>query len=313
MASHPQAQAAAGTARGVDEGLDRPSRLERAEPWLFIAPSLILLLAVGLYPILFTAYMSTHNWVLGMGAPTFNGLGNFVDTLSSEEFRASVGRTLLLLAITLPIELALGMALALALNAQHNKVLRTILQVALVVPIAITPAVIGLLVQLMFDNQLGIINYFLSFFGVGQVDWLGTQVLAYTTVCIAQVWEWTPFVALVLSASMATVPPEIEEAAILETDRWWPRFKRVQLPFLWPGITAALVFQTAFVVKQFGMIYAIEKGGPGTATQTAMLHIERTAFRGFDIGVAAAESILMLIVSIVLAQIYIKVFYSEAE
>lgn len=290
---------------------ERVPWLEALQPWMFIAPSLILLLAIGLYPILYTFYISAHHWVFGMGAPSFNGFGNYVSALTSWDFGASVLRTLVLLAITLPIELVLGMAIALALTAQYNKVLRTLLQVALVIPIAITPAVIGLLVQLMFNTQLGVINYLIGLIGIGPVDWLGGTTSAYITVVIAQIWEWTPFVALVLSASLATVPSEIEEAAVLETDRWWPRFRNIQLPFLWPGITAALVFQTAFVIKQFGMIYSIQKGGPGTATTTAMLHIERIAFRGFDIGVAAAESVLMLVLSIVLAQIYIKAFYRE--
>lgn len=310
MATETHASTAAGT---VDDAPpDRPTALERAAPWLFILPSLLLLLAVGLYPIGFTFYMSFHNWVLGQGAPSFIAFGNYIEVLTSDAFLSAVGRSLLLLLITLPIQLVLGLGIALLLHTSFNKVLRTILQVALVIPIAITPAVVGLLVQLMFDNELGILNHGLAGLGIAGVDWLGDAFWAYTTVCIAQIWEWTPFVALVLSASLATVPSEIEEAALLETDRWWPRFRKVLLPYMWPGITAALVFQTAFVLKQFGMVYAIQKGGPGSATQMAMLEIERTAFRGFDIGSAAAQSILMLILSILLAQAYIKLFYSEA-
>ncbi len=100
---------------------------------------------------------------------------------------------------------------------------------------------------------------------------------------------------------------------MLETERWWPRFRDIQLPFMWPGITAALVFQTAFTIKEFDMIYSIERGGPGTATETAVMQIERMAFRGFDVGLASAESILMLIVSILLARIYIRAFYREID
>lgn len=312
MSSRTDISKAGAAAVGAADRPDRLTLLERSEPWLFIAPSLIVLLAIGLYPMLYTVWISFHNWVLAMGPPRFNGLNNFFHALTSAEFGASILRTLILLAITLPIELVLGMAIALALDAQYNRVLKRLLQVALVIPIAITPAVVGLLVQLMFNTQLGVVNYLLGLIGIGQVDWLGGETSAYLTVVLAQIWEWTPFVALVLSASLATVPSEIEEAAMLETEHWWPRFRNIVLPYLWPGITAALVFQTAFVIKQFGMVYAIQKGGPGTATQMAMLHIERVAFRGFDIGLSAAESILMLVVSIVLAQIYIKAFYREA-
>jgi multiple sugar transport system permease protein len=305
---------AAGSAAAVDAPApDRPTGIERATPWLFILPSMLLLLAVGLYPIGYTAFISFHDWTLGQSAPSFTGFGNYVEVLTDGAFVDAVGRSLMLLLITLPIQLAFGLGIALLLHTHFNKTLRTLLQVALVIPIAITPAVLGLLVQLMFDNELGIINHALAGIGIQGVDWLGEATTAYATVCMAQIWQWTPFAALVVSASLATVPSEIEEAALLETDRWWPRFRRVLLPYLWPGITAVLVFQTAFVLKQFGMVYAIQKGGPGSATQMAMLEIERTAFRGFDIGAAGAQSILMLVLSILLAQTYIKLFYREAS
>lgn len=289
----------------------RPPLRERLQPWFFVAPSMILLLAVGLFPILYTAYFSLHHWLMGFGVPSFIGFGNYVEAFTSPTFGATVSRTLVFLALTLPVQLILGLAIALALDAQHNRILKRVLQICLVIPIAITPAVVGLLGKLMFDKESGIINYLLGFVGIEPVAWLAGATSAFITMVIIQIWEWTPFIALVLSASLATVPTDIEEAAMLETERWWPRFKNVMLPYMWPGITAALVFQTAFTVKAFGMIYALNKGGPGSATMTAMLHVNLVAFRGFDIGLASAESILLLIMSIILAQVYIKAFYRE--
>ncbi|KEZ76553.1 carbohydrate ABC transporter permease [Salinisphaera hydrothermalis] len=286
---------------------------ERLAPWFFVSPSLVLLLAIGLFPVIYTGYYSTFNWTMGFGTPSFAGFGNYVQALTSSDFGWSVLRTLILLAITLPIELVLGLVIAFALDSAHNVWLRRALQVCLVIPIAITPAVIGLLAQLMFNQQFGIINYLIGLIGIAPVDWLGGSVSAFATVVAVHIWEWTPFVALVLSASLSTVPTDIEEAVMLETDRWWPRFKSVILPYMWPGITAALVFQTAFTIKSFGMIYSIAQGGPGTSTMFAMLQIERTAFRGFNIGLASAESILMLIMSIVLARIYIRLFYTDKD
>lgn len=290
-----------------------PSLRERMEPWFFILPSIILLLAIGLYPVFYTLVASFQSWVMGMGPPSFGGFQNYAHAFTSSDFGHSVLRTLVLILITLPIELTLGMMIALALDSQNFLVLRRLLQICLVIPIAITPSVVGLLTQLMFNQQLGIINHLLALIGIPALDWLGRPLSAYTTVLIVQIWEWTPFVALVLSAALSTVPQDIDEAAVLETERWWPRFRAIQLPFMWPGITAALVFQTAFVIKEFDMIYTIEKGGPGTATETAVMQIERMAFRGFDVGLAAAESILMLVLSILLARIYIRVFYREMD
>ncbi|WP_102224769.1 carbohydrate ABC transporter permease [Acidimangrovimonas sediminis] len=291
----------------------RRSFLEKAAPWLFIAPSLLLLLAIGLYPMIYTVYNSLQNFVMGMGPPVFNGGTNYITAITSQNFQNSVLRTLVLLVITLPVELVLGMMIALALDSQHSPFLRRLLQICLVIPIAITPAVIGLLTQLMFNEQLGVINYLLGRIGISPVDWLGSPTSAFATVVCVQIWEWTPFVALVLSAALSTVPPEVDEAALLETERWWPRFSAIRLPFMLPGITAALVFQTAFTMKAFDMIYAIQKGGPGSATEVAIIHIERLAFRGFDIGVASAQSILMLVLSIVLARTYIRLFYREVD
>ena len=284
---------------------------QRMEPWFFIAPSVLLLLAIGLYPTIYTLIASLQLWVLGMSPPMFGGIQNYASALTSSDFLGAVLRTLVLIVVTLPIELLLGMMIALALDSANLAVLRRLLQVCLVIPIAITPSVVGLLSQLMFNEQLGIINVFVRALGLPAQDWLGRPTAAFGTVMVVQVWEWTPFVALVLSAALSTVPTDIDEAAILETERWWPRFRDIQLPFLWPGITAALVFQTAFTVKEFDMIYSIERGGPGTATETAVMQIERTAFRGFDVGLASAESILMLVLSIVLARVYIRAFYRE--
>ena len=292
---------------------DRKPWRERAEPWFWLAPSLILLLGIGLYPSIYTLVASFQAWVMTSGPPEWAWFDNYTQALTSSDFGDAVLRTLVLLAITLPIELGLGLLIALALDSSHSPVLRRLLQVCLVIPIAITPAVIGLLTQLMFNEQLGVVNYLLRGVGIGPVDWLGDPTMAFVTVLIVQVWEWTPFVALVLSASLSTVPKDIEEAAMLETERWWPRFRGVVLPYMRPGITAALVFQTAFTIKEFDTIYTIEKGGPGTATETAIMQVERLAFRGFDIGVSSAESILLLVLSIVLARIYIRVFYREID
>ena len=295
----------------ANPGEIKPTLLQKLEPWFFVGPSFLLLLLVGLYPTLFVLYYSFQNWTMGMGPATFAGLSNYVQTLTSSEFLAALSNTALFLVITLPIELGLGLAIALALDQSRNLVLRRIVQVLLVVPIATTPSVVGMLVQLMFNTQLGVVNYLLHFFGVGQVDWLGRSTAAFAMVSVTQIWEWTAFVALVLQASLATVPTDIEEALSLDTESFWARLRYAKWPFLRPGIVAALVFQTIFTIKAFDMIYSIEKGGLGNATQMIALRIERVAFRGFDVGLASAESVLTLIITIVLAQTIVKLLYSK--
>ena len=283
----------------------------RLEPWFFVGPSLFLLLLVGLYPTIFVLYYSFHNWTMGMGPPTFAGLENYINALTSPGFLDALRRTGEFLIVTLPVELGLGMAIALALDQTRNPALRRLVQILLVVPIATTPSVVGMLVQLMFNTQLGIVNFLGHRLGLGQVDWLGSGTAAFGMVTVTQIWEWTPFVALVLSASLATVPGDIEEALMLETESFWARFLHIKLPYMRPGIVASLVFQTIFTVKTFDMIYSIQKGGPGNATQMVSLKIERIAFRGFDVGLASAESVLTLVFTILLAQAVVKFLYSD--
>ncbi|MGC8469206.1 MAG: carbohydrate ABC transporter permease [Acetobacteraceae bacterium] len=289
----------------------KPPLLQRLEPWFFVGPSFLLLLLVGLYPTGFVLYYSFQRWTMGMGPPVFAGLANFLDALTAPGFHASLLNTGLFLVVTLPVELLLGLAIALALDQTRNRILRRIVQVLLVVPIATTPSVVGMLVQLMFNTQLGVVNYLLHLVGLGPFDWLGRARAAFAMVATTQIWEWTPFVALVLQASLATVPPDIEEALSLETESFWARLRYAKWPYLRPGIVAALVFQTIFTIKAFDMIYSIEKGGPGNATQMIALKIERVAFRGFDVGLASAESVLTLIITIVLAQTMVKLLYAN--
>lgn len=284
---------------------------KRLEPWFFVGPSLLLLLIVALYPTIFVLYYSFYNWTMGMGPPSFAGFGNYIDALTSSGFLGALGRTSLFLAITLPVEMFLGVAIALALDQTRNPVLRRVVQVLLVVPIATTPSVVGMLVQLMFNTQLGIINYLGHLLGFGPVDWLGSGPAAFSMVTVTQIWEWTPFVALVLSASLATVPTDIEEALTLESESFWARFFHIKLPYMRPGLVVSLVFQTIFSLKAFDMIFSVQKGGPGDATQMVSLHIEQVAFRGFDVGLSAAESILTLIVTILLAQGMVSFLYKS--
>ena len=136
---------------------------------------------------------------------------------------------------------------------------------------------------------------------------------AYIAVIFWDIWQWTPFVALVLFAGLSTVPPEIEEAAQLETKRWWTILRHVQLPFLVPGLVAVLILRTADTLKLFDMVFTMTRGGPGSATEFIAILIERVGNRQFDIGMASAQALIMLVITIVLARLYIRFFYREVR
>ena len=179
---------------------------------------------------------------------------------------------------------------------------------------ATTYAVVGLIGRLIFNRDFGVVNnWFLGLVGIGPVEWLGDPSWAFVSIALINIWQWTPFCALVLLAGLTMVPPETEEAARLETKRFRHILRHVQLPFLLPGITAVLILRTADTLKLFDMIFTMTRGGPGAAAELISITIQSIGFRVFDQGVASAQAILLLVLTIVLSRMYIRLAYQEVE
>lgn len=278
----------------------------------FLGPAVISLLVIGIGPLAFAVYTSMHRYQLtNLRRTPFLGLDNFQTVLTDPVFWEAMGRTMKLLGIVLPIQVALGIGIALLLHKPGITVLRTLTRLSLVIPMATTYAVVGLLGQVMFNIKYGVINQLIGFLGFAPVNWMGNSNNAFIAICFWDVWQWTPFCALILLAGLTVVPEEVEEAARLETNNWWTVLRYVQLPFLIPGLTAILILRTADTLKLFDMVFTMTRGGPGSATELISLMIQRVGFRGFDQGLASAQAIILLAFTIVLSQLYIRFFYRE--
>lgn len=289
-------------------------RVKRGTIFAFLGPAVVSLAVIGIGPLLFAAWTSLHKFKLTkLKEVRFIGLENYASVLTDEAFWQAMGRTFTLILIALPIQIALGLGIALLLSRPGVGFLRTLARLSLVLPMATTYAVVGLLGQVMFNIKFGVINQLIGFIGFSRVNWLGDPTNAFIAVVFWDVWQWTPFVALVLLAGLTTVPAEVEEAARLETKRWWVVLRYVQLPFLIPGLTAVLILRTADTLKLFDMVFTMTRGGPGAATEFISLMIQRVGFRGFDQGLASAQAIILLAITIVLSQLYIKMFYKEVR
>ena len=292
----------------------RKNKTYPTHAFFFLAPAVIALLLVGIYPLLFAAWNSLHEFILPRvaryGSP-FVWFQNYLSLLSDQSFREALARTFVFLLINLPIQLLLGTGIALLLRKPGNELVKNISRVCLVIPMATTFAVVGLMGRLMFNNDFGIITYLWSLVLGHRVEWLADPNLAFVSISIMDCWQWTPFCALVLLSSLTMVPVEIEEAAKLETDKWWHVLWRVQVPFILPGITAILILRTADILKMFDVIFIMTRGGPGSATELISIFIQRVGFRAFDQGMASAQAIVMLVISIVLSRIYIRFVYRE--
>ena len=213
----------------------------------------------------------------------------------------------------MPIEVVLGLAIALLLHRPGLNGLRALTRVALVVPLATTYAVVGLLGRLIFNRDFGVANAFISIFGFQPFDWLGSPNGAFAAICAMDVWQWTPFCALIFLSGLSMVPVDIEEAARLETTSKWALLTHVQLPYLWPGFTAMLILRSADTLKLFDAVFTMTRGGPGAATELISIYIQRVGFRVFDLGTASAQALLLLVITIALSRVYIRFFYREIE
>jgi multiple sugar transport system permease protein len=243
----------------------------------------------------------------------FIGIENYITVLTDSVFWQAMGRTAFLFFAAVPLQIVLGLGIALVLHRPGMKLFKSITRLSLVLPMATTYAVVGLLAQVMFNIKYGVVNQLLGFLGIEPINWIGDPTNAYIAVIFWDVWQWTPFVALVLLASLSSVPGEIEEAARLETRNWFTVLRHIQLPFLIPGLVAVLILRTADTLKLFDMVFTMTRGGPGSATEFIAILIERTGNRQFDIGMASAQSVILLIITILLARAYIRFFYREVR
>jgi multiple sugar transport system permease protein len=307
--------------RGMGAGVvtvkeNRPNRGYHAwTPFWFLAPAVFALLAIGIYPLLFAVVTSFRRYNITRprdGFP-FIGFENYINVLGDSTFWASLGLTARFFLTVMPFQLALGMMIALLLHKPGQGFLRAVARVSLVVPLATTYAVVGLIGRLTFNRDFGVANQFMSWIGLSGLDWLGSPTGAFIAIAIMDIWQWTPFCALIFLAGLSMVPGEIEEAARLETSSKLALLRHVQLPYLLPGLTAVLILRSADIMKLFDMVFVMTRGGPGTATDLISVYIQRVGFRIFDMGTASAQAILLLIMTIILSRLYVRVLYREVQ
>ena len=289
-------------------------KVRRRTIFAFLGPAIVSLAVIGIAPLLFAAYTSLHNYNLTkLRKVKFIGLDNFTFVLTDPVFWDAMQRTFSLLVIVLPLQLLIGLGIALLLHQPGIGLLKTLTRLSLVVPMATTYSVVGLLGQVLFNIKYGVVNQLIGFLGIEPVIWIGDPENAFIAVAFWDVWQWGPFCARVLRAGLTTVPSEIEEGARVETPSWWIVLRHVQLPYLIPGITAILILRTADTLKLFDMVFTMTRGGPGSATEFVSLMIQRIGFRAFDQGLASAQALILLVVTIVLSQLYIRYFYKEVQ
>lgn len=276
----------------------------KSAPKLLMGPIVIFLLAITVFPTLYALYISMHNYQLTNPLEMkFVGLDNYAALFTDSRFWNALKTTGIFMGSSLIVELVLGFVLALliAKNFKGSSIVKSVF----LLPTITTPVVVGLIWVMLYDPQFGIINYFLGMFMEPQ-SWLANESTAIWALVVVDVWEWSPFVALVLLAGLQSLPNEPYEAAEVDGASKWQAFVHLTLPLMKPYIIIAIVFRFMDLFRWFDTIYVMTKGGPGTATETLNMFGYLTGFEFLNMGYAAVIGIIMLIIIIVVSQTIIK-------
>lgn len=268
-----------------------------------MAPALVVLLSLSIYPLIYSITISLQTQTVDQ---TSWGVSNFTRLFSDNFFLAAMAHTFVYAAAALLFEFSIGLALALLLNSQIRG--RGFFRATLLVPMMLPTVVVGVVWRLMLNSNFGAINGTLKQFGLNTEDltWLASPRLAMFSVIAVDVWQWTPFVFLVLLAGLQAIPQEPYEAALIDGSSRWQTFRHVTLPLLKPAILIALLLRTMDLLRVFDQIFILTEGGPGFATETISLYIYRAAFRFSDFGYAAAMSFVLLALTNLISAIYIR-------
>ncbi|WP_243841314.1 carbohydrate ABC transporter permease [Mycobacterium sp. DL592] len=258
-----------------------------------LSPLLATFVAVVGFPLVYALYLSATDYKLtDRGAPRFVGVTNYVNTLTNADFWQAFGTTATYVLVAVALELVIGLILAMAL--QRQKWARDVTRAMLLAPMFITPVAVGLTFRFLLNDQLGAIPYVLKKVGV-DIDFLGSGHALYTLALI-DVWQWTPFMVLLLLAGLESIPKQPLEAARVDGAPPWYVFRRVILPLLRPVLAVAVLLRALDAMKVFEYVYATTKGGPGTETQTLQYYTYQTGVQFFRLGSAASMAFVVLAV-----------------
>lgn len=288
---------------------------QRKAGWIFLTPTIIILLTVGLYPLIQTFAVSLTDARMASGIrPRYVGINNYLDLFALKPFWKAVLTTVTFTLISVTIEVALGIAIALLLNSSIRA--RGLLRAAILVPWALPTVVSARIWDYMLVDTYGVINdilYHKLHILPERIAWLAEPGLAMLAVIAVDVWKTTPFVVLLMLAGLQLIPTQTYEAAAVDGAGPWQRFTRITLPMLRPTILIVLIFRTLDALRIFDAVWVLTRGQLGTETMATFTYRQMIDFRKIGFGSAASVTIFVLIALFVIAYLYTARSATEAR
>jgi multiple sugar transport system permease protein len=282
---------------------------DRSIAWLFVAPTMVLLLAINIFPLIWTVYLSFTNYASNRpNRKVVNvGLKWYQDILSSPEVWAAMQATAHFVFWTIVFQTVIGFTLAYLIDRKFRG--HAFWTTIILIPMMLSPAVVGNFWKFLYQPQIGLFNYVVSFFtGIppSSFEMLGSVTLAPWAIVIVDTWMWTPYVMLICLAGLRSIPDYIYEAAEVDRASRWRQFWSITLPMALPFIMLAVLFRGIENFKMFDMVVLLTGGGPGSTTELASITLKRQAFEAYRTGYSSAFAIILFVVIFGLANIYVK-------
>ncbi len=283
-------------ARDAMTSLARHLERDAVFKYLLIAPAVFIILLIGLYPLIKLVVTSFQDISMFGEDTSFQGALNYARLFDDVRLWESILHTVLFTAVALPLELVLGYLLALLFLEKLP--LKQVLIGIIILPTIISPIVAGSIWRLLFDQRFGPINQLISWLAGSDVKilWTTESHLVWPAILIAEVWQWTPFMFLLLYAALSNVDREQLEAAQIDGAPWWMTFRRVVLPAIMPVMFIAVLIRALDLFRIFDVIWTMTNGGPGTMTETISIYAYNMAFREFEISYSSAIAFLVIVI-----------------
>jgi multiple sugar transport system permease protein len=282
---------------------------DRSIAWLFIAPTIVLLLAINIFPLIWTIRLSFTNYRANRpNAPLRSvGIDHYQSILGDPDIWAAMQATAHFVVWTIVLQTLLGFALAYLIDRKFRG--HALWTTIILIPMMLSPAVVGNFWRFLYQPQIGLFNYLVAFVsGVppSSFEMIGSVKLAPWAIILVDTWMWTPYVALIILAGLRSIPDYIYEAAEVDRASKWRQFWSITLPMVLPFIMLAVLFRGIENFKMFDMVNLLTSGGPGSTTEVASITLKREAFEKWRTGFSSAFAVILFVTVFGLANIYVK-------
>ena len=279
---------------------------------LFLTPAAILILVLSIFPLIFSLVLTFVSWDLSRleGGIRFYGLNNFITLGKDTRFWHTARVTLTFVIGAVALQYCLGLGIAILLNQEIR--FRRFFRVVFLIPMMLTPAAVGYVGRMLFNEGMGPINDIIKHLGGPMIKWVTSTTLALPTIILVDSWEWIPFMMIVLLAGLQALPPEVFEAARVDGASSWQTFQHITFPMLLPVSITVILIRALEAFKLFDIVQVMTGGGPGTATETVTMYAYQVAMKNGNLGYASAIAYALLIMITIFTLLFLSILRRRA-